>query len=106
MLNKLKELNKDIMIYSVHDDEFKKYGKVLDFNADEFVKACKEMKMPESGSYYQASVEGLEKLSGANKLREMLFGGCGAQITYLTVGQVSVAISMLAAILKKHIIGK
>ena len=27
-------------------------------------------------------------------------------VTYLTVGQVSVAISMLAAILKKHIIGK
>lgn len=85
MLNKLKELNKDIMIYSVHDDEFKKYGKVLDFNADEFVKACKEMKMPESGYYYQASVEGLEKLSGANKLREMLFGGCGAQIEYLYI---------------------
>lgn len=27
-------------------------------------------------------------------------------VTYLTVGQVSVAISMLAAVLKKHIIGK
>ena len=27
-------------------------------------------------------------------------------VTYLTVGQVSVAISMLAAIMKKHIIGK
>lgn len=80
MLNKLKELNSDIKIYSIHDDEFKKYGKVLDFNADEFVKTCKEMKLPESGSYYQASVEKLEKLTTANKLCEMLFGGCETQI--------------------------
>ena len=38
MLNKLKELNKDLKIYSIHDDEFKKYGKVIEFDSAEFVK--------------------------------------------------------------------
>lgn len=80
MINKLREINKDIKIYSIHDDEFKKYGAVLDFNAYEFVEVCKKLQMPESGSYYQASVEELEMLPTANKLCEMLFGGCEAQI--------------------------
>jgi len=79
MLNKLRELNKDIKIYSIHGDEFKKYGKVIDFDSSEFVKTCKEMKYPESGSYYQPSVKELEKLSSGRKLREILFGGLDTQ---------------------------
>ena len=79
MLNKLKELNKDLKIYSIHDDEFKKYGAVIDFDSTEFVKTCKGMQYPESGAYYQPSVEDLEKLSSGKKLREILFGGLDTQ---------------------------
>lgn len=79
MLNKLKELNQDIRIYSIHDDEFKKYGKVIDFDSSEFVKKSKELKFPESGSFYQASVKELEELSSGNTLRQILFGGLETQ---------------------------
>ena len=79
MLNKLKELNKDIKIYSVHSEEFKKYGRVIDFDSSEFVKTCKEMKYPKSGSYYQPSVEELEKLPSGEPLRQILFGGLDTQ---------------------------
>lgn len=61
MLNKLKELNKGIKICSIHDDEFRKYSRVLDFDSSEYVKACKKMKLTENASCYQASVEELEK---------------------------------------------
>ena len=33
MLQKLKDLNPDIKIYSIHDDVFEKYGEVMDFDA-------------------------------------------------------------------------
>ena len=33
MLEKLRKLNPDIKLYSIHDDEFKKYGVVIDTNA-------------------------------------------------------------------------
>ncbi len=79
MLNKLRELNKDIKIYSVHSEEFKKYGRVIDFDSSEFVKTCKELKYPESGSYYQPSLEELEKLHSGEPLRQILFGGLDTQ---------------------------
>lgn len=79
MLNKLKELNKDIKIHSVHSEEFKKYGRVIDFDSSEFVKACKTMKYPESGSYYQPSVDELENIASGKKLRQILFGGLDTQ---------------------------
>ena len=79
MLNTLKELNKDIKISSVRDEKFKKYGKVIDFDSTDFLKVCKEMKYPERGSYYQPSVEELEKLDSGKKLREILFGGLDTQ---------------------------
>lgn len=79
MINKLKELNKDIKIYSIHDEKFKKYGKVIDFDSSEFVEVCKTMKYPESGAYYQPSVDELEKLPSGAPLREILFGGLDTQ---------------------------
>lgn len=80
MLNFLKNLNPELKFYSIKDDEFKKYGRVLDFDSKEIIAACKKLDFPESGSAYVASVEALENLDCSDKLREMTMGGCEAQI--------------------------
>lgn len=80
MLDKLKKLNPGIEIFSIRDDEFKKYGNVLRIETDEIVKACEKLTFPESGTEYVASVESLEKLDMSENLREIMFGGCEAQI--------------------------
>lgn len=80
MLSKLKELNPDIEIYSIRDEEFKKYGCVLDFDTDEIVKTCEDIELPKQGSQYSLSVDKLESLECSRLLKEKLFGGCEAQI--------------------------
>ncbi|MBR5155980.1 MAG: DUF4867 family protein [Clostridia bacterium] len=80
MLEKLRKLNPDIEIFSIKDDEFKKYGNVLDIDTEEIVEACLKLTLPESGSGYEASVESLENLNISETLREKMFGGCEAQI--------------------------
>lgn len=80
MLDKLKKLNPGIEIFSIRDDEFKKYGNVLRIKTYEIVKACEKLTFPESGTEYVASVDSLEKLDMSENLREIMFGGCEAQI--------------------------
>lgn len=80
MLEKLRKLNPDIEIYSVKDKEFKKYGRVLDIDASEFIAACEKIPMPKSGCSYVLTEETLENLSGSEKLRNILCGGLDAQI--------------------------
>ncbi len=63
MLNTLKEKNKNIKIYSVNDDEFAKYGRVIKgFDVSEIIAECEKMPYPEEGSKYEAGVQSLEKL--------------------------------------------
>ena len=80
MIETLRILNPDIPFYSVRDAEFKKYGRVLDFDASEIMSECKKIDMPSEGSKYELSVESLEKLSSSAKLKEAVCGGCDAQI--------------------------
>lgn len=80
MLRKLKDLNPDIKIYSIHDDEFKKYGAVIDFDATEIVDECIRLGWPDEGTRYTASVTELENLESSDFLRKRLFGGCDAQV--------------------------
>lgn len=80
MLEKLKELNPDIEIYSVRNEVFRKYGRVLTIDTSEIVTACNQLNMPENGCVYEASVNELERLKCSDKLRELSLGGCEAQI--------------------------
>lgn len=80
MLKKLKNLNPELEIYSIRDKEFKKYGNVLNVDVDEIVEACGRLLYPESGSEYIASIDSLENLNMSEKLRQIMFGGCPAQI--------------------------
>jgi hypothetical protein len=80
MLEKLKKLNPDIPLYSIHDKEFSEYGKVIDFDAKEITDICNQTQMPENGSIYQAVDKRLEAASGADFLKKTLMGGLSAQI--------------------------
>lgn len=80
MLQKLKELNPDIKIYSIHDEEFKKYGAVIDVDASDMVKVCGELVLPEKGTSYTASVHELEALESASVLSNKLCGGLDVQV--------------------------
>lgn len=80
MLEKLRKLNSEIEIFSIKDKEFKKYGNVLGIETDEIVEACEKLVFPEVGSEYIASVNNLENLDMSEKLRQIMFGGCEAQI--------------------------
>lgn len=80
MLEKLKALNPDIKLFSVRDDEFKKYGRVLDFDTSEIIAACEKIAMPEENSKYLMSVDELENLDCSEEIRELIAGGCDAQI--------------------------
>lgn len=80
MIDKLRKLNPELKIFSVHDEEFKKYGRVYDVDTSEIVEACKNISLPETGSSYQLSVDELENLESSEMFREVAFGGCEAQI--------------------------
>ena len=80
MINKLRKLNPELKIFSVHDEEFKKYGRVYDVDTSEIVEVCENISLPETGSSYQLSVDELENLESSAMLREVAFGGCEAQI--------------------------
>lgn len=79
MIEKLRKLNPELNIYSVHDKEFKKYGKVLKIDNDELVSVAQNITLPESGSAYKLNVEELNNLNCSKMYKEILFGGCEIQ---------------------------
>ena len=80
MIEKLRKLNPELEIYSIRDEQFRKYGNVLNMNTQEIVDACRKLTFPETGSEYIASVDNLENLEMSEDLRQVMFGGCPAQI--------------------------
>lgn len=88
MLEKLTKLNPGIKFYSIHDEEFEKYGVVLDVDTTELLNACKDFSIPKSGNIYEPSVEKLEELNCSKLLGNILFGGCETE-TGICLGQNS-----------------
>ncbi len=80
MLNNLKTKNPTLKFYSIKDEAFKKYGRVIDMDASEIVAACKKMQYPESGSQYIASVPALEILGCSQRIMDETFGGLPSHI--------------------------
>lgn len=81
----LKELNEknSFKIYSVTDEKFKRYGRVIDFiDSKEIVNVAKTIKNPDNGTLYKASEEKFEKLPIAKEISEKLFGQMEVQVGY------------------------
>lgn len=69
-------------MYNVTDKEFKKYGRVLDFDTKEIVEALEKIEIPENGCAYRAGISELETLSSAKMIKTEFFGGLETQIGY------------------------
>lgn len=83
MLNKLKNLNKDIAFFDVHSPEFAEYGRVIEgMDVSEICETARQIEMPHEGSVYQASVESFEALYIAKQIEDNVFGTLPAQIGY------------------------
>ncbi|MBR3966327.1 MAG: DUF4867 family protein [Clostridia bacterium] len=80
MIEKLKKLNPDLDIYSVRDEEFNKYGKLLSIDTSEMIGTCLGLDFPREKSEYIPSVDALEKSDISDDLRMIMFGGCPTQI--------------------------
>ena len=62
-------------IYSVHDPEFKDYGKVINgYDLTELVAGMMKTECPADGTIYEASDPALEKLEISRQIEEGLYG--------------------------------
>jgi len=62
--------------YSVYDEEFKAYGKVLEgYDTAELTAAMETIALPESGTDYAPYIDTLEKTVIFNELQDNAFGG-------------------------------
>ena len=83
MLERLNQVN-DVKIYSVHDDIFASYGRVIkgyDFSdLTSWLKA--NTPIPEKGNIYFASIPELENFPVKQVIRDELYGGLDIEIGY------------------------
>lgn len=68
-------------IYSIHDPEFKPYGKVLDgYDVTCLVNAMNIIPLPESGTAYEPSIPVLEATCVYGQLQNNAYGGMPVQL--------------------------
>ena len=83
MLEILKKKNPELEVYSVFDEEFKSFGRVIEnINTDEIVKTAEQIEYPETGVRYLPSEESFEKLTIAEQICTELFGTLPTQTGY------------------------
>ncbi len=61
-------------IYSIHDEEFKNFGRVIDVDTTEIVAVAKNIEMPENGSKYVPFLEAFENLDIKKYFQDEIFG--------------------------------
>lgn len=81
MLERLKKLNPEIPFYSVFDNAFRRFGRVVDFPAQELTVLCEQAAvMPESGSRYVTDMPELERPDVFADVQRVLRGEGSCQI--------------------------
>lgn len=83
MINHLNEVN-DVKVYSVFDEEFKTYGRIVEgYNFSQIVEYMENnTPIPENGNIYVPSVEDMEKTPIKEEVESILYGGMPIQIGY------------------------
>ena len=79
-LTALNQANPHIRIYSIHDPEFARYGRVIEEDTTAFCAAAETLPFPEEGSKYVASTPELDEIPEAKALRETYCGGLDEQV--------------------------
>ena len=115
-IEKIRELNPHVKIYSTLDKEFSEFGvRLSGFDVSEIIKRGKAFEFPKEGSAYEASTPAFEELSIAKEITEKCFGELPAQIGYCyghssflnafewhTSSEVNIAVTDLILILAKR----
>ncbi len=81
-LEKLRESNPNLPIYSVMDPAFSRYGRVLQADTEELRKTLACMPIPEKGNSYVASVPELEAVGLMKDFRRIVYGEMEIQAGY------------------------
>ena len=83
MLLELQEKNPDIKLYSIFDNEFLEFGRVIEgMETKEIVDVAKQIPNPETGSSYIALEERFQALEVATDIAYELFGEMPTQMGY------------------------
>ena len=82
LLRTLREKNPGLKLYSVTDEAFRRYGRVLDLDTAALSAALEATPVPETGNSYQASVPALEALGIMRTLQRVCFGEMPVQAGY------------------------
>ena len=83
MLDRLKKLNPEIEFFSVTDNEFSTFGRVINgLDIKELSQTAKKIKNPENGSSYLPSVEDFENLEIATLFKNEFYGSLPTQLGY------------------------
>ncbi len=81
LLGRLNDVN-DVKIYSVFDEEFATYGRVIkDIPFDGVIERLKQVQMPLSGNVYVASDPETERVTD-ERVQSAIYGGMGVQAGY------------------------
>lgn len=68
-------------IYSVFDEEFKSYGRVINgIDCTELLGAMDQIPMPETGTAYKPAIESLEACAVFDDFKKKVFGGMPCQL--------------------------
>lgn len=79
----LRNKNPEIPLYSVMDEAFAPYGRVItDMDAGEVIAEARKIPMPAEGSAYTPSIEAFEKLAITQQAKNRLFGALPTQMGY------------------------
>lgn len=74
-LDKLKELNPEIPLYSIYDSEFSPYGQIISCEGlSELQTVLNAQSIPETGNCYKASVPELESTAAVSAAARTVFG--------------------------------
>jgi len=79
-LEALQEVNPHITIHSIHEECFKRYGRVIEADTAAFCAAAETLPFPEEGSKYVAATPELDEIPAADALRKTHCGGLDEQV--------------------------
>ncbi len=82
ILNKLREKNPGLPLYSVMDPEFSRYGRILTANTEKLAEALEKTGIPENGNCYRASEAILEEVELMPNVKRLVFGEMEIQAGY------------------------
>ncbi len=82
-IEKIREANPHLKIYSVNDAAFADYGTVItDMDITDIQRAARSIPMPESGSVYHACEPSFEVLPIAKEVQDRIFGTLPSQLGF------------------------